>query len=99
MDAFAYSVNGIPIRLSHERWYHVVESHDDLASHFDEVLDTIESPDLVLRGSSGALKAARNVGRGKWLVVIYRELSKQNGFVITAYFLETRPKGEAVWQR
>jgi hypothetical protein len=27
------------------------------------------------------------MGRKKWLVVVYRELSKRDGFVITPYFL------------
>ncbi len=94
----AYSVNGVPIRLSYERWYHIVENHDDLASAFHEVLDSVQKPDLVARGSHGALKAVRNLGRRKWLVVVYRELSRRDGFVITAYLLSKRPKGEVVWR-
>lgn len=39
------------------------------------------------------------MGKNKWLVVIYREVSKTDGFIITAYFLDKRPKGEIVWQR
>lgn len=95
----AYSVNGVPIRLTYERWYHIVENHDDLASCFHEVLDTVEKPDIVVRGNKGTLKAARNIGRRKWLVVVYRELSKNDGFVITAYLLDTKPKGEIVWRQ
>lgn len=95
----AHSVNGVPIRLTYERWYHIVESHDDLSSRFHDVLDTIESPDLVVRGNAGALKAARNAGKKKWLTVAYRELSKDDGFVITAYVLSAKPKGEIVWRR
>jgi hypothetical protein len=94
----AFSVNGVPIRLSYERWYHIVENHDDLASNFHEVLDTIERPDFVARGSHGALKATRNVGRKKWMVVVYRELSSRDGFVITAYLLSKRPKGKVIWR-
>ena len=94
----AFSVNGVPIRLSYERWYHIVENHDDLASTFHEVLDTIEKPDFVARGSHGALKAARSMARKKWMVVVYRELSMRDGFVITAYLLSKRPKGEAIWR-
>lgn len=94
----AHSVNGVPIRLSYERWYHIVENHDDLASAFHEVLDTVERPDFVVRGSHGSLKAARNKGKKRWLVVIYRELSKQDGFVITAYLLSKKPQGEVTWQ-
>jgi hypothetical protein len=95
----AYSVNGVPIRLTYERWYHIVENHDELASYFHDVLDTIEKPDFVARGSKGSLKASRNMGRRKWLVVIYRELSERDGFVITAYLLDRKPKGEVIWRQ
>lgn len=95
----AYSRNGVPIRLSYERWYHVTENHDDMASYYYEVLETIENPTLVIRGNKGTLKAARNLGKNNWLVVIYREISKKDGFVITAYFLDKRPKGDIICQQ
>lgn len=88
----AYSINDVPIRLTYERWYHIIENHDDLASYFYGVLESIEKPDLIIKGNKGTLKVARNVGKNKWLVVIYREISKEDGFVITAYFLDKRPK-------
>jgi hypothetical protein len=97
MDA-ACSVNGVPIRLSYERWYHIVENHDDLASGFHEVLDTLEKPDFITRGTHGAFKAARSMGKRRWLVVVYRELSRRDGFVITAYLLSRKPKGEVIWR-
>ena len=37
----AYSVNGVPIRLTYERWFHIVENHDDMASYFFEVIEII----------------------------------------------------------
>ena len=95
---YAYSVDGVPIRLSYERWYHVVENHDELASLFHDVLDTVERPTVIARGSHGALKAARNLGKRTWLVVIYKELTKKDGFVITAYMLSSKPKGEVIWR-
>lgn len=95
----AYSVNGVPIRLTYERWYHIVENHDELASYFHDVLDTIERPDLVARGNKGSLKASKNMGKRKWLVVIYKELSKRDGFVITAYLLDKKPTGEVTWRQ
>ena len=93
------SVNAVPIRLTYERWYHIVENHDELASYFYDVLETIEHPDFVIRANRGALKAARNVGRQKWLLVFYRELSLTDGFVITAYLTNSKPKGEIIWRR
>jgi len=96
---FAYSVNDVPIRLTYERWYHIVENHDDLASCFYEILDTIEKANIIVKGNDGTLKAAKNIGKKKWLTVVYREISKHDGFVITAYILDSKPKGEIVWQQ
>ena len=36
----AISVEGVPIRLTHERWFHIVENHDDLAEYDEVVLRT-----------------------------------------------------------
>jgi len=51
------------------------------------------------RGNRGTLKATKNIGKNKWLVVVYREISITDGFVITAYFLDKRPKGEVIWKK
>lgn len=59
----AYSINDVPIRLTYERWYHIIENHDDLASYFYGVLESIEKPDLIIKGNKGTLKVARNVGK------------------------------------
>lgn len=32
------SINGVPIRLTDERWVHIVENHDDLAGFYDEII-------------------------------------------------------------
>ncbi len=95
----AYSVDNVPIRLTLERWFHITENHDDLSGCFFEVLDTIENPEFLIRGNKGTLKATKNIGKNKWLVVVYRKKSKSDGFVITAYFLDKRPKGDILWQR
>jgi len=95
----AYSVNGVPIRLTYERWYHIVENHDEMAGYYHEALDTVETPDIIVQGNGGAVKAARNLGRRKWLVVVYRERSRRDGFVITAYLLDTKPRGEVIWRQ
>ena len=95
----AYSKNGVTVRLTDERWIHIVENHDDMAGHYEDVLSALENPDCIIRGSKGTLKAARALGKHKWLTVIYREVSKKDGFVITAYFLDKKPKGEIIWQR
>jgi hypothetical protein len=95
----ANSVYGVPIRLNYERWYHIVENHDEMASYYHDVLETIEAPEFVFRGNHGALKASPSLGKRKWMAVVYRETSRDDGFVITAYLLDARPKGKIVWRR
>ncbi len=39
-----YSVNDVPIRLTEERWMHIVDGRPDLASYYDLILNAIERP-------------------------------------------------------
>ena len=95
----ARSVNGVPIRLTEERWWHIVNSRDYMTDYRDDCLQTIESPDLVLRGYGGSLKAVTGYGRNRYLVVVYRELSATDGFVITAFFEPRINRRDIVWRR
>ena len=94
-----YSINDVPIRLTYERWFHIIENHDDLASYYFQVLETVENPEFIIRGNKGSLKAVKNIGKNKWLIVVYKEISKRDGFIITAYFLNKRSKGDVIWKR
>lgn len=85
--------------MTYERWYHISENHDDMASYFHDVLDTVEKPTFVVRGNQGTMKAVRSFGKNNWLVAVYKELSATDGFVITAYFLDKKPKGEIIWPK
>lgn len=79
------SVNGIQIRLTDERWRHIVYSHIEIGSLGTErVLQTVEDPDVILKGDLDELLAARKVRKKLWLVVVYKE-AKDDGFVITSY--------------
>ncbi len=95
----AVSVDGIPIRLTAERWFHIVENHDDLAGYYDDVLETIENPEIVIQGYRGSFVAVRGYGRKQYLTVIYRQISSEDGFVITAYFTDKVDKKKVVWRR
>jgi hypothetical protein len=76
--------SGLPIRLTDERWSHIIEEHGELSELREEVLRTISDPERILAGDKGALLTLRTLEPGKWLVVIYREL-EEDGFVITAF--------------
>lgn len=59
----AYAVNGVPIRLTEERWEHVVSNKPYMRSYYEKVLDAVERPTWVLRGYAGALVAVLTLGR------------------------------------
>ena len=44
MKDITYSVNNIPIRLTGERWIHIVENHEDMAGYYYDVLEAINNP-------------------------------------------------------
>jgi len=78
------SKNGVPIRLTGERWAHIVDEHGELAHMQQEVLETVEQPERILAGRAAELLAVREVETGKCLVVVYSEV-ENDGFIITAF--------------
>lgn len=96
------SVHGVPIRLTDERWAHIVENRDEVAELYDEVLSTVASPDAVLEAKKGAVQAMKGGIMGKTMVVVYREVSRRDGFIITAWLTnkpERTMRRRAVWTR
>jgi hypothetical protein len=91
------SVNGVPIRMTTERWYHIERVHNYLYGYYDDVLRTVEQPDVVTQGHGGSLIAHRGFGKKRYWAVVYKEL-KNDGFIITAYMTDRR-KGRKVWPK
>lgn len=95
------SKNSVLIRLTEERWFHIVESHDDLAGRIIEVLETIAEPDIIAEGVKDEFLAAKKIDT-KWLVVVYKEINKKDGFIITAFItsrIQYLLKKEIVWKK
>lgn len=78
----------MPIRLTEERWAHIVENHDYMAGYEDYVLETLSDPQYIVRGwfdEKIACKYYEKTHLGsKWIIAIYKEISSKDGFVITA---------------
>jgi hypothetical protein len=87
----ALSRHGVPIRLTDERWAHIVEEHAELAGLREEVLQTVAQADAEYQGHAGERVASRALESGHIMLVVYREASLTDGFVITA-FLTSRPE-------
>lgn len=81
------SVSGVKIRLPEERWQHIIEEHPELIDLRYEILDTVKNPNTIFGGSAGELLAVRELVADKFLIVVYRELNKDDGFIITAFLI------------
>lgn len=98
------SQSGVPVRLSEERWQHIVSRHPELTDQRERVLETVAQPDAIQQGDFGALLAIRLYPETpltrKFLAVAYRELDSEDGFILTAYFA-SRPSARRVtiWKR
>lgn len=95
------SKHGIPIRLTIERWEHIVTQHTELVQFRQEVLDTVAQPEQILAGSNEEKLAVREITSGKWLVVVYRE-TLDDGFIVTAFWTRRHralAKREILWSR
>lgn len=101
MDAVK-SKNNIPIRLPSSRWVHITEEHSELAGYYFDVLEAVADPDTIYEGKAGECLAVRRIEDEKDLVVVYREVSDGDGFVITAFLTKRKrqlEKRRKIWER
>lgn len=99
--ATTISKNGVLIRLTEERWKHIVLMHPCLTDRHDSVLSTVKDPDYIFQGKLGELLAASKLSKTAYLVVVYKE-TEIDGFIITAF--ETTEKlwlfkKELIWSK
>ncbi len=92
-----HSVNGVPIRLTEERWLHIADNKPYMHGHYESVLWAVQNPTWVLRGYGGALVAVLPIARQEYLHVVYKEVTQEDGFVITAFIARKVNKRMIVW--
>lgn len=72
------------------------------AADFTIVLKTIENPDYIFVGVKDEFRVVKESSSNKWIVVIYKEVSSSDGFVITAYItsdLNRLKKRKIIWSK
>lgn len=98
------SKNNVSLRLTKERWNHIVLRHPEMDGQKEQVLETVTKPDMIQQGDFGELIAIRFYNKtpltSKHLVVIYKEVIDTDGFIVTAYYA-TKPseRRKIVWKR
>jgi hypothetical protein len=99
-----YSRNGVPVRLTDERWQHIITRHPEMTGLQEQMLETVAEPDLIQQGDYGELLAIRFYPEtpltSKFLVVAYREMGSDDGFVLTSYLTNRpSPRRRVLWKR
>jgi hypothetical protein len=84
VTSIAVSWTVVPIRLTDERWSHIVTAHLELARMRDNVLLAISAADRIVTAADGARMAIRTMESRKALVAVNPELMR-DGFIITAF--------------
>lgn len=56
-----------------------------MAGYYFEVLEVVAQPIQVFAGYQGKLLAYKAIAENRYIVVVYKEISAEEGFVITAF--------------
>ena len=100
----AISKNNRLIRLTDERMDHIKSNHPETKNCISWIIETIENPDFIVAGDFGELISIKlydktPVTSDKYLTVVYRETSKVDGLILTAYFSgSTNSARRVVWK-
>jgi len=70
-----------------------------MTKYREKVLDAIEHPTWVLQGYAGSLVAVLRLRRERNLHVVYREISRDDGFVITSFLARKVHKDRIIWPK
>jgi hypothetical protein len=79
------SINEVVIDIPAVRWKMIAEAHPEVSRYLNDTLEAIEDPDVVYAGRAQRLLAVKEIERGKFLIVIYRENNKEGGQLITVF--------------
>jgi len=99
--AVVKSKTGAQIRLTEKQWKHIITARPQLEDFQEEILNVIEYPDEVyappprVKPQLHAVKRFKrltDIGLSENLVVVYRELTPEEGFIITAFSISSRRK-------
>lgn len=101
-DTILTDYQGRAIRLSAERWQHILE-HPEMTDQLARVTETLLAPDFVIATEADAQVLAYHrlypqtpVTR-KYLIVAVKMLA-DDAFVLTAFFSRRLKKGTIRWQ-
>jgi hypothetical protein len=103
MVQYLTDYQGCQIRLTEERWEHIL-SRAEMAGMEQAIAETLINPEIVRRSRTDNAaylyyRYRENTLVGdKWLCVVVKYL-EDDAFIITAYLTDQLKQGEQLWQR
>lgn len=90
---FVEDPEGRRVELTDERRQHILEGHDELAEHREDVLRTVRAPDHRLpgRGANEEWFLIGSVGPSRWLQVVVA-YAEERGWIVTAFARRSLPR-------
>jgi len=87
------------IRLTDERWQHIIERHPEVEKHLVKIQSTIQNPDIIVKNRYN--QSERYYHRyfkslTNYLIVI---IEYEKNFVITTFISRKIKKGEILWKK
>jgi len=90
---------GYSIRLTKERWNHIIQRHPELKPHLDRIKNTVKDPEIIVENPFNKnekyyhkyFKELNN-----YLIIII-EIEKR--FIITSFIARKRKKGKIKWKK
>ena len=93
---------GRPVRLTAERWRHILD-HPELSDMEAAIELAVREPQMVVRSRTDPSTwlyyrhEPKTVVGGKWLCVVIKYMDA-DAFVLTAYLTDRPKKGDVVWR-
>jgi len=95
--------NGRSIRLTKERRKHILE-HAEMAGQFERIVETVKSPETII--ATLVDETVHIYHRyyettpvtSKFLLVAVKLISKDDAFVLTAFFSRREKRGTLIWK-
>lgn len=95
-------VFGRIIRLSDERYRHLVSSHQEMSHQLRKIKETLLSPSKVVQSNSDLnvllyyKRFSQTVVGNKFLCIVVKSM-ENDYFILTAYFTDTIKQGLVIW--
>ena len=91
------------IRLTNERWTHIISHHPVIRNLKEEMKETLRDPEIVRRSVYDPsvliyYRYFKDVLGGKYIAVVVK-VNNIGGFILTSYVTDRVKRGDEVWRK